>query len=422
MNSRSLITAEKLNRDCDCSMTDLAALRREVDRVNGSGAILETHPYLFSEAPVFLEQAHADAMRRVIEAVERVAHLPAYQRMALAHAPAIAHVDQGTAGAFMGFDFHIAADGPKLIEINTNAGGAFLNAVAAGAARSCCPPADKLLGNRPSLAELESEILSMFGSEWAAAGSSGGLRTIAIIDDAPREQFLYPEFRLAQALFEARGISAHIGDPRELTIEDGRLMLRGHAVDLVYNRLTDFYFERAENETMRAAYEQRLAVITPGPRAHSLYADKRNLAILSDESELRRVDADGGDIEVLACGVPRTQQVTGCGHDWWGDRKRWFFKPRTGFGSRGAYRGDKLTRRVFAELVSREYMAQEFTPPSERLRSSPEGKQAFKVDIRCYAYRGQVQQMAARLYQGQTTNFRTAGGGFAPVYVVGEAG
>jgi len=25
--------------------------------------------------------------------------------------------------------------------------------------------------------------------------------------------------------------------------------------------------------------------------------------------------------------------------------------------------------------------------------------------------------MAARLYQGQTTNFRTAGGGFAPVYV-----
>jgi hypothetical protein len=27
--------------------------------------------------------------------------------------------------------------------------------------------------------------------------------------------------------------------------------------------------------------------------------------------------------------------------------------------------------------------------------------------------------MAARLYQGQTTNFRTHGGGFAPVYVVG---
>jgi hypothetical protein len=28
-----------------------------------------------------------------------------------------------------------------------------------------------------------------------------------------------------------------------------------------------------------------------------------------------------------------------------------------------------------------------------------------------------MQLVVARLYQGQTTNFRTAGGGFAPVYV-----
>jgi hypothetical protein len=44
-----------------------------------------------------------------------------------------------------------------------------------------------------------------------------------------------------------------------------------------------------------------------------------------------------------------------------------------------------------------------------------DGRQAFKMDIRCYAYAGQVQFMVARLYQGQTTNFRTAGGGFAMV-------
>jgi hypothetical protein len=39
----------------------------------------------------------------------------------------------------------------------------------------------------------------------------------------------------------------------------------------------------------------------------------------------------------------------------------------------------------------------------------------LKVDVRCYAYRGAVQFIAARLWQGQTTNFRTAGGGFARV-------
>ena len=41
-------------------------------------------------------------------------------------------------GVFMGYDFHLAADGPKLIEINTNAGGAFLNALLAKAQRACC--------------------------------------------------------------------------------------------------------------------------------------------------------------------------------------------------------------------------------------------------------------------------------------------
>jgi hypothetical protein len=39
----------------------------------------------------------------------------------------------------------------------------------------------------------------------------------------------------------------------------------------------------------------------------------------------------------------------------------------------------------------------------------------LKADLRCYAYRGEVQFTAARLWQGQTTNFRTAGGGFAEV-------
>lgn len=42
----------------------------------------------------------------------------------------------------------------------------------------------------------------------------------------------------------------------------------------------------------------------------------------------------------------------------------------------------------------------------------------LKSDVRCYVYNGQLQLVAARLYQGQATNFRTAGGGFAPVRIV----
>ena len=44
--------------------------------------------------------------------------------------------------------------------------------------------------------------------------------------------------------------------------------------------------------------------------------------------------------------------------------------------------------------------------------------QARKTDVRLYVYDGQILLTAARLYQGQTINFRTPGGGFAPVFVV----
>ena len=45
----------------------------------------------------------------------------------------------------------------------------------------------------------------------------------------------------------------------------------------------------------------------------------------------------------------------------------------------------------------------------------------MKFDLRAYTYDGAVQWVAARLYQGQTTNFRTPGGGFAPVYSAVDA-
>jgi hypothetical protein len=39
----------------------------------------------------------------------------------------------------------------------------------------------------------------------------------------------------------------------------------------------------------------------------------------------------------------------------------------------------------------------------------------MKYDLRCYAYQGKLQIVIARLYQGQTTNLKTTGGGFTIV-------
>jgi hypothetical protein len=99
----------------------------------------------------------------------------------------------------------------------------------------------------------------------------------------------------------------------------------------------------------------------------------------------------------------------------WAARRELFFKPATGFGSRAAYRGDKLTRRVWEEILRGEYVAQQLIPPSARSVQVDGRTERLKLDLRCYVYDGQVLSVAARLYQGQTTNFRTPGGGFAAV-------
>jgi len=95
-----------------------------------------------------------------------------------------------------------------------------------------------------------------------------------------------------------------------------------------------------------------------------------------------------------------------------------FFKPAKGYGSKAAYRGDKLTRRVFGEILQGDYVAQALVQPSERQLEVENKIVDFKLDLRHYVYKGQTQLICARLYQGQTTNFRTPGGGFAQVMVV----
>jgi len=124
--------------------------------------------------------------------------------------------------------------------------------------------------------------------------------------------------------------------------------------------------------------------------------------------------AAGADIEILARAIPRTLRVAQPEQRWWDERKQWFFKPTSGFGSRGTYRGDKITRRAFGDVMRGNYIAQQLAPPGERQRGAKAA--SFKLDVRNYVYDGKTQLMTARLFQGQTTNFRTAGGGFAPVY------
>lgn len=408
---------EALNSDCFCISLDKEALRRALEADPAAqglhGMIEERSPHLFAALPVFVSREHVDAMAGVIRAVEEVVALSSYREAALGWAPPIARHDPGAAGAFIGYDFHIGADGPRLIEINTNAGGALLNAALARAQRACCEEIAALEGGPVPAKDLERALFDMFVQEWRRSGRASLPKRIAIVDEAPERQFLYPEFLLFAQLFRRFGVEAVVLAPEQLVFESGCLRDAQGPIDLVYNRLTDFAFEATPSVTLRAAYLANAAAITPHPRAHALYADKRNLSLLTDVDRLRSWGVREAVIAALQRGIPRTQVVAAHdGERLWAGRRKLFFKPAAGHGSRAAYRGDKLTRRVWGEILAGTYVAQELVLPGER-SIGPET--SLKVDVRNYVYEGNVQQLAARLYQGQTTNMRTVGGGFAPV-------
>ena len=154
------------------------------------------------------------AMGEVVQAVEALGQFKPFQAEALAWAPEIARIDFGPRGVFMGYDFHLTPNGPKLIEVNTNAGGAFLNAILAQAWVACCPEVQALVPQPP--AKFEDAVWNMFEAEWRLQRRAGRPRVIAIVDDAPEGQYLYPEFLLAQAFFQRRGVEAVIADPKSL--------------------------------------------------------------------------------------------------------------------------------------------------------------------------------------------------------------
>ncbi len=159
--------------------------------------------------------------------------------------------------------------------------------------------------------------------------------------------------------------------------------------------------------------------MTPHPQAYALYADKRRLVDLTNTALLEQLGVDAQTRALLARYVPITRLVEPAdAEQLWQDRRNLFFKPASGFGSRGAYRGEKLTKRVWADILDANYVAQALVSPGERRTVADHQVRPMKFDLRAYAYAGTVQWMAARLYQGQTTNFRTDGGGFAPVFTL----
>lgn len=383
--------AEYLNQNCHCRTLDKA---------------VEEYPQYFSPYPHFVSQHEVEMMQAFIRAYETMLEHPTvrsnFLQVAGFSGPPLQQVERGV---FNSYDFHMTDHGPQLIEINSNAAGGMLGLYAAEKRRLCCD------GVASARADFDGErIVQMFRSEHARRFPQGELRSMAIVDENPREQFFYNEFLLLQQLLKHHGISAHIAAPEELAIQGTAAYLHGTSIDLVYNRLTDFFLEQPASATLREIWQQGIAAVSPNPAVYALYARKTNLAAVwsADFNSLENITA-------IRQAIPETRLVTKENSDWlWQNRKQWFFKPAGSFGGKGAYRGEKITTKVWEHIKASGYIAQKFVPARERRATDAE---AFKYDIRVYTYGAEILGFMARYYQGQTTNFRTANGGLAHVLV-----
>jgi hypothetical protein len=407
--------AEQLNRQCHCVSLNREALRIELDNSDLYRMIVEERPHLFAKSVVFVSNTDIQRQRDIIAAVERVIVLPGYQERVLAYAPDVAKFIPKAHSVFFGYDFHLSTSGSQLIEVNTNAGGALLNILVARAQNLCAD----LAVDGTTNADVEQAFIDMFVEEWQAERGQQPLRSIAIVDENPETQYMLPEFILFKKMFERHNIAAFICDPSELVFHHQALWQGNQRIDIVYNRLTDFGLAANAYRSLLEAYQAGAVVVTPHPRAHALYADKRNLVLLTDEAVLTDIGVDAKTKAILLTGIAHTVTVSPDDTErLWADRKHLFFKPAKGYGSKAAYRGDKLTRRVFSEILQADYVAQRLVQPSVRQLEIEKKIVEFKLDLRHYVYKGQTQLISARLYQGQTTNFRTPGGGFAQVIVI----
>ena len=368
---------------------------------------------------VALERGDFETIRRTVATLFRVAHSDAWQARVDTGADPVALHRPPNYAVFMGYDFHLTPAGPRLIEINTNAGGALLNGLHTA---SLCDPVKLacLCSGLMPVETMQQRLVETFRAEHALAHPGRALARVAIADDRPEAQFLRSEFDLFAALFAAAGIEAHVCDVRELVRTADGLALGGRPLDLVYLRDTDWRFEDARSAPRRDAYLADAVVVTPSPREHHLLADKRRMELFSSPDALVRLGVDPADAAFLGALVPETRDLAELGLERaWATRAVWVFKPAAAYASRAVYRGDKISRKKLDEIAAAGgFVAQRRVEPGEVPVQTSDGSRRMKFDVRAYAYRDEVLLLGARSYEGQVTNMRTPGGGFSAICVV----
>lgn len=350
-----------------------------------------------SATPVSISAADFHIMLNFSRSIFRLKDNPAYLSALKSSLPKAAHIPTEWPSLLMGYDFHLAADGPKLIEINNNAGGLYI-----GGQRWLPQPdmADVLPGR------LEERLLSMFHSRWGA---------IAIMDEQVRDQYMYPEMCAYADLLRNGGRKVWVCSPEDIGLTEAGLYIDGQRLDAIYNRHTDFYLEDQPLQHIRMAYQRGQVAINPHPRSYALIGDKSRMVDWWRPGLLEAC-VDASELAEIRAVTPVTRQLSEMDlQQAWTERKQWVFKPAARHGGKGVVLGKAMSRKRFDSLEVDETIAQQLIPASV---VEVEGNE-MKLDIRLYMHGESLIALAGRVWRGQVTNFRESGSGWVSLAVEG---
>ncbi len=315
--------------------------------------------------------------------------------------------DPGHYSILMCYDFHIMEeeDKVKLIEINTNASFAMIIGILNQQHQNALPF---------YLFEYDYDGHKFFKNAICEEMRRFGINprdhiNIAILDNDPQTQKAYFEFHYYKALFEYWGWTVFICDPSDLKWKSSSHTLHhtsGHRIHFIYNRCCDFLLEKLEHWHLQQAFISGGVCFSPNPYEYSLLADKQRFIDICCGDFLNKINVSREDQRVLREAIPYSISVLSRGKkDLWSERKKWIFKPKSLYGSKGVFRGSSISKNKFESIYNEKFMAQEYIPAPLF--------EGYKYDLRIYTYKSYPYLVAARVYQGQVTNIHT--GGFALV-------
>ncbi|HEX6737351.1 MAG TPA: circularly permuted type 2 ATP-grasp protein [Vicinamibacteria bacterium] len=327
-------------------------------------------------------------------------------------------------------DAFLAPDGPRFIEVNSDA--------PAGFGYGDCMA--EVIAELPAFRELSRRCPVRYHPSAPALldavprAARGGAPVVAIVDWA--EVKTRGDQEILRQAFAARGVTCLLADPRAVDVHDGRLWAEGRAVDVVYRRavLSELVAREDEVGAFRRAYHEGLAAFVNTFRCQ-LSEDKAFLALLTDEAfagllspeeqalvdatvpwtrklEERRTRRHGGEVDLVPFVLAHREELV--------------LKPAHSYGGRSVFVGTETPagewERAVAAGVGKPWVVQERVAiPEEEFPVVVDGQLRFEalgVNANPFYVAGADAGAVARASHGAVINV-SAGGGSMPTFVVG---